>query len=173
MAGILHADSIIADSTISPSSPPRPVHECLDDNDITRVEAEPPLKVKRIAKTYGRSKAKEDVEDTAHGDLVSRARILKTAPRDADDQVIPESDDAIDSGPKFAGFGWREKLKEIDAGVYSAGDGEASLQREATHSGITKDIDTSNDTSNTRRELIQASESWYPFLLFLVSTDYC
>jgi hypothetical protein len=169
MAGILHADSIVSESIISTSSPSRADHEGPEDNDITLVEVEPPLKVKRVIRTYGRPKAMEDVED-AHSDLGSRACVIKTAPRDADDQVIPDSDDAIETGSEFPDFAWRAKLKEIDEGFYSSGDGEATLQRQATQSMITRDL----DTSITRKRLIQTNELWYEisrFLRFFVSID--
>src|SRR5882724_9741611 len=114
MAGILRTDSIIADSIASASSsssPPRP--EDIVENNASKL-VEPPTKVKRVGRTYGRPRTDANVGGTVRDDAVSRARILKTAPRDADDLVIPQSDDADERPLKFGGFGWRAELKAID-----------------------------------------------------------
>lgn len=156
MAGIIHSNSIVADSTTSRPSSPDTIHEGLGDDNCTpaSVVLEPQFKPKRAAKTYGRPRSVEDVEEVTNVDLVSRARILKTAPRDADDQVIPESDDATGSGLKFTGFAWREKLKEIDESINASGNGEATHYREVTQGVIAED----DRVSNTREVFSEVNE---------------
>lgn len=154
MVGVQHADSIIADSTVSPSSPPRSIHEDTKDNDT--INCEPLIRAKRVVRTYGRSKPKEGIEDVANDDLGTRARILRTAPLDADDQVIPESDDTIKNTPEFR-FAWRDQLRAIDEGLDITENEMISHQLEATPSTIAKD----RDASDTRRELSRIDETMY------------
>jgi hypothetical protein len=137
MAAIRPESSIIADSTISPSSPPRATQVDAKDNETPiPVELEPRIKAKRVARTYGRPRPQVDVEDVAHDGPGSRARILKTAPRAADNQVIPESDDAIETAPMSTHYSWRDKLKAIDEGLSISAIGEGSRPREDTASSM-------------------------------------
>ena len=164
MAGIQHANSIIADSITSASSPTRAIHEEQKDNDTLNAvdsEREPQIRPKRVGRTYGRPKPRLDEKDVADEDLVSRARILRTAPRDADDQVIPESDDTFI-------FPWKEKLRAIDEGL---DDDPTTHQSEINPSRIAGDC----DASNTRTELSGANETKYETpqcLLFLIPANY-
>ena len=146
MAGNLRTDSIIADSIISfssSSSPPRPVSEdIVDSNASTRIE--PPTKVKRVGRTYGRPRTDAHVGGIVHDDPASRARILKTAPRDADDLVIPQSDDVDERPLIFGGFDWRAELKAIDA--------EFDMSGEKPATEPTAIASTTEDASTARQD---------------------
>lgn len=103
--------SIVADSTLA-SSPPSLVSS--------------PVPIKRTTRTYGR---RRDELDSLHSEQGSRDNILLTGPQNLSDEIPPsepsgsmDSDeggtDRDASSSSFRqpniGFGWREKMREID-----------------------------------------------------------
>ncbi|KAF8529160.1 hypothetical protein BU17DRAFT_80350 [Hysterangium stoloniferum] len=118
MAAIAHADSFIADSTISPSSPNISSTGLLPEKDASS-STESNGNIKRVVRTYGRPKVNADVPVTLPNDWSTRARTLKTAPPNTEAQVIPESDhedatEPAEGAAVFMGYAWRDKLREID-----------------------------------------------------------
>ena len=103
--------STVADSTLA-SSPPS--------------LASSPVPIKRTVRTYGR---RRDELDSLHSEQGSRDNILLTGPQNLSDEIPPsEPSGSVDSDEggtdrdvsssffrqPSTGFGWREKMREID-----------------------------------------------------------
>ncbi|KIJ56825.1 hypothetical protein M422DRAFT_40404 [Sphaerobolus stellatus SS14] len=116
MAALAHADSFIADSTVSPSSPeavPSDAPQHPDASDTVSTDDHAP---KRVVRTYGKPKAATETAENPITDTSTRILTFRTAPPNTETQVIPDSEDSSTSSPKFD-YSWRAQLKAIDDGA--------------------------------------------------------